>query len=353
MSERPKHHPHFSPSKLDLLAKCTFFKSAPAGEAAFRGTLQHEYAEAMLLNDTEEAEHRARRLEPSEKENADWYVEYVRANASGELEIEKKGEYLRDDFTPLTWGTIDALSGNEIFDYKSDSVERRHELQMAAYAVMAMQSKGIDQIVCHLCYGKLRKVVKLQFALQEARDKVEAVIDSCFDPNREPQPCEYCSWCQNAVSCQKLSSQAAVVAANYAPEQADQIAVWNPSEVSDPSVVSRMLALAQIVEPWVDAVKKHAKIMLEAGNEVQGWTLSKRSGKRNVTNIIEAFTRCGLPQDVFLKTCAVKIGELETVYAAEKGVKKAEAKRKLKEILEDIIEESPSYSILISTSTKE
>jgi len=341
------HHSIFPPSAMDALVKCPCYHSGTAGEAAQKGTDQHNYAEALLRNQIGKAEIYGRKLSAEDRDNVQWYVDLVRAQASGELEIELSLELMGKNFEQITFGKIDAAAGPDIWDYKSDREERDHKYQMAAYALMRIRQKGLPQVTAHICYGKLRKVVSLTFTEAEAWDMVENVLALSYDPQRAQMPNEYCSWCREAVSCPALTRHVSVVAANYAPEESNKIACWNPGEVSDPAVVGRMLTIARIVGPWSEAVEKHAKLMLEAGKNVPGWSILERAGARQITDITKAFALCGLSEAAFLKCCSVKVGELEEVYAAEKGVKKAEAKRTLKDLLAEVTEQKKPYALLV------
>ncbi len=343
MPEQLKHHPTFSPSKLDILRICPFFQSGEVGEAAHQGTDQHEYAEALLLG--KHLLESGGKLSAEDRDNVQWYVDYVKANASGILEIEQRLELKEENENVVTFGTIDAGATCDIFDYKSDREERSHKYQMAAYALMWMQHKGLEQATAHICYGRLRKVVKLTFTKQEAQEMLDLVMAIYYNPDRKHTPSEYCSWCKLAVECPALTSCVSLVARMVAPEQ--EILLWSINEVSDPNQVSRMLIVARIATAWADAVEKHAKLMMKIqGVEIPGWSLLERSGGREIKNIIKAYELCGIPQEAFLKSCKVVIGQLEEIYAKEKGIKKAEAKRLLKDLLAEVSEEKKPFAIL-------
>jgi hypothetical protein len=345
--EQRKHHLQFPPSSLDALVKCPFYKSGPSGEAAQKGTDQHTYAEALLRKDAKAIEESSKKLTADDRDNCQWYADYVNANASGELEIEQSLELIGKNFEPITFGTIDTAASSEIWDYKSDREERVHFYQMAAYALMQMQHKKLPQVTAHICYGKLRKVVSLTFTEAEAWSAIEKVLAIYHNPDRSEMPNEYCGWCSKILTCPAMQRHVDVVAARYAPEDSDKIQCWNPSEVSDPRTVGRMLTIARIVGPWANAVEEHAKIMLKGNNDIPGWTIMERQGARKITDITKAFALTGLSEAAFLKCCNVKVGELEEVYAAEKGVKKAEAKRTLKDLLAEVTEQKKPYALLV------
>lgn len=348
MPSKHDHHPTIPPSAMDALARCPFYASDPAGsEAAQKGTYQHEYAEALFEH--EEIMDVDKNLSAEDRDNVEWYVDLVRAQASGNLEIETTLELTDRNslMNVITFGTIDAACGGEIWDYKSDREERPHFFQMAAYTLMRIRQKGLLQVTAHICYGKLRKVVSHTFTEEEAWDAVETVLAIVHNPKRERIPNEYCGWCVNKLTCTALTRHVSVVAAKYAPEDSDKIQMWNPSEMTDPAQVGRALFIARIVGPWAEACEKHAKLMLEGGHVIPGWSILERAGARQIKDVTKAFQLSGLSEAAFLRACKVGVGELEEQWATEKGMKKAAAKRELNEVLADCIENKPSMKLLV------
>jgi len=349
MNTTLKHHPTLSPSKLDAISVCPLFKSGPVGEAAEKGTAQHKYAEVILRGDdvvSIETQKAIDSLTAEDRENVEWYVDYVHTIASGDLEVEQELELLGPNFEQITFGTVDAGAGVDIFDYKSGE-QREYLRQMACYALMRMRQKGLERVTAHICYGKFRKVVKHTFTEAEAWDLVEATLAIYYNPQRQPMPCDYCGWCANATTCTALTKHVAVVVGNIAPENTDKIIVWEPSAMSDPVTVGRALNVARIVGAWCDGMEKHAKIMAEGGNVIPGWAILEQSGAREIKNVTKAFQLSGLSELAFLKACKVGIGELESQWAIEKGIKKAAAKRELNTVLADVITNKKPFKRLI------
>jgi hypothetical protein len=342
--ETPKHHPWLSPSKLDILAVCPLFHSGPPGEAAKSGTAQHEYAEALLHNYKTDATEKGAALESGDRDNVEWYVDYVRATASGPLEIELSLELLDDKFTLITFGTLDAAAGPDIFDYKSDRELREHTRQMACYALMRMRAKGLPSVTAHLCYGRLRKIVKHTFTEESAAALVNEVIVKVYDKAAVPVACEYCGWCSEAKTCSAVTGKVEEVALARQPEVLSE---WEPTAITDPAMLGRALVIARVVSQWATAIQDHAKIEMEKGVTVPGWGLMERAGQREITDINAAFKLCGVSEQSFLSACKVRLGELEGVYAIEKGLKKAAAKRELNELLESVTKRGKGFKILV------
>jgi hypothetical protein len=332
---------------MDILVKCPCYHSGPGSEAAQKGSDQHAYAEALILDDKSKIEETKAKVESADRANVEWYVDLIHAQASGQLEIEQSLELMDANFECITFGTIDAAAGPEIWDYKSDREERDHKYQMAAYSLMRIRQKALPQVTAHICYGKLRKVVSRTYTESEAWNMIEEVMARYYDPNKAPMPCEYCGWCREILTCSAMTRHLALVAKNTAVEEQDKIVSWEPSAITDPTVASRMLSIARIVGPWCESVEKHVKLLIEHGAKVPGWSIMERAGARQVTDITKAFSLCGLSEDAFLTACSVTMGKLEEVYAAEKGVKKAQAKRDINQLLESVIETKRPQVLLV------
>ena len=332
------------PSKLDILAVCPCFESGEAGAAAQSGTDQHAYAAALLTGkpcDTTS-------MKSEDKDNVEWYVDYVRATSGDNRQVEIPLELIDEHYTTQMKGTADVICEAELWDYKSDKEEREHKRQMAAYALMVMDRNGKDKVIAHLCYGRLRKVVKLEYTRQEAEDLVQSVLSWVYNPTRKQNPCDYCSWCKLAKECPSLNRWAVVVATNYAPEQSSEIASWHPSEVTDPAQIGRMLTTARIVAAWCDSVEHHAKLLAQQqGILIPGWRLQEKSGARQITDITKAYELSGLSQDQFLQACDVGVSKLEDIYSTAKGLKKAQAKKEINTKLVEVIKTKNGYSSLV------
>ena len=82
------------------------------------------------------------------------------------------------------------------------------------------------------------------------------------------------------------------------------------------------------------------------GVTVTGFELQTKKGKTFVSDIVEAFKLAGLPQEEFLKACALRMNTSKKypdqrgvvdIYAALHGLKKAPAKRDLLKKLEPVV----------------
>ena len=337
----PDHHPTFAPSSLPALAQCAQFRSGPAGEAAERGTMQHEYLAQILTSPQRD---KALGLTGDETANVEWAAEYIQANKTKELSVEKAVVLLDDDFQEVTFGRLDAWSAPDLFDYKSGDV-RNYREQMAAYAWASMDLAGIEEVRVHELYGRSRTVNVYRFTRDEARALVLGVRDRVAK-NEAPTPCDYCGWCARAATCPALVERAQAVGKGRTDWEPTN---WHSSEIGTAADMAKALKLARQLKAWCESVEHHARDMVfRDGKPLPGFKAQERQGSREVIDLSAAFSLCGMPQDLFLKCCKVGLGDLEVAYAEVRGMKKATAARELAERLSAVVRRGKSSQFLVA-----
>jgi hypothetical protein len=154
----------------------------------------------------------------------------------------------------------------------------------------------------------------------------------------ELRPTENCLWCSRQATCVALHRHALTIANRYEgnlqiPDQ------YHPGQIVDPTMMSRALAMARVLEKWCESVKHHALQMRLGGQEIPGHELRSRSGARKITDPMAAWAavRDRLSPDQFVACCDVSLPKLETAFAeaAPRGGK-AKAKQELSEALADL-----------------
>ncbi|MBP7948883.1 MAG: DUF2800 domain-containing protein [Verrucomicrobiales bacterium] len=259
------------PSNLPKLAVCPCYESNPvAGAAAERGTLLDGAFRAELLGEESRRE-LAEKLTPDENAAVSCAVSVVRAMAGRERVLAREDD-CRLRMLGLT-GTADALlpSRQTLFDLKTGA-RRNYREQMAAYALAMIEAQFAASWTCHLLFCDQREVETIRFAYDEALETVEGVITAHRDPEKRPRPCEYCSWCAKAETCEARRALAAQ-ALPAAEPGFDFEAV-----VSDPEKLGRFLTACGVVEDFHDRAKKVAAERIKAGGEVPGWRVVNRKG---------------------------------------------------------------------------
>ena len=122
-----EHHPDLPPSSFPAKNLCPSFSSAPAGDAAERGSDLHALFEQKINNgDVKEFND----FTEFEIAGLDWAVDIVNLNVDATKPIltEQKVSYGEHYF-----GTADVINENKLFDLKTGE-ERSYYMQMCAYA---------------------------------------------------------------------------------------------------------------------------------------------------------------------------------------------------------------------------
>jgi hypothetical protein len=263
------------PSNLPKLAVCPCYESNPvAGPAAERGTLLDTAFRAELLG-LEERFVIAAKLTADEIAAVSWSVSMVRA-MSGRERVLAREDDCRVKILNLT-GTADAIVPTKLthFDLKTGA-RRNYREQMAAYALGLMGTHFAGEWTAHLLFCDQREIETHKFTYEEAHAIVDQVVKSFHDPAKQPNPCEYCSWCAKADTC---PARLAMVG--------ETLTVTEPgfdfdAVLSDPEKLGRFLAASAVVEDFRDRAKKIAAERIKTGGDVPGWKLVTRKGSEFV-----------------------------------------------------------------------
>ena len=259
------------PSNLPKLAVCPCYESNPvAGPAAERGTLLDSAFRAELLG-LEERFIISNSLTADEIAAVSWAVSMVRAMAGRERVLAREDD-CRVKMLGLS-GTADAVVPTRLthFDLKTGS-RRNYREQMAAYALGFMESQFASEWTAHLLFCDQREIETHRFTYDEAHGIVEQVICEFNDPDKKPNPCEYCGWCAKTETCEVRRALVAEALTTTDPG-------FDFDAVSgDPEKLGRFLACCAVVEDFRERAKKIATDRIKTGGEVPGWKLVTRKG---------------------------------------------------------------------------
>jgi hypothetical protein len=174
-------------------------------------------------------------------------------------------------------GTADAIVPTKFahFDLKTGA-RRNYREQMAAYALGLMGAHFASSWTAHLLFCDQREIETHKFTYEEAHAIVDQVVKSFNDPAKQPNPCEYCSWCAKADTC---PARLAMVG--------ETLTVTDPgfdfdAVLADPEKLGRFLSACAVVEDFRDRAKQIATERLKTGGDVPGWKLVTRKGSEFV-----------------------------------------------------------------------
>ena len=295
-------------SMLPKLAQCPKYqpKEGPAGPAAERGTRIDRAVRLALQGDRTELE----ALVPEDKAPAEWAVQlFLSYKMTGELETRE--EFLAMHTPGMSHvGTADVLCEKTgwVADLKTGAV-RDYYHQILAYCLAVMERHFLQDFVGHVVYADERKVVSYRVTWPEAKRQIELLLAEVRDPNAQPRVSDYCDWCQRKDSCpaviQPVEEGLAVV------QGSASLAEIKDRLLADPETLGKFLTQWKAVEKEiVDAASDRIKELLEAGEDVPGWRISKAKGSEyfDTEGILYAAKEKNAPLEGLIEVMGGKLG---------------------------------------------
>lgn len=349
------------PSALPMLAACPSWESSGGNADTDAGTLRHLYLKCLLsgckfVTESDWDGHEGGRLKALSGEDraaVEWAAEYVRVKAptsDHKLLLEHHVNPLDAEFKPIfpNGGTLDVDCGPVLFDLKWR--ERDYEAQMAAYALGMFQQDGWQEIEVHLLFAETKRAQVFKLTEAGAEAIVNRIVAAVNDPNRKPNPCDYCGWCARRLTCPALLEKANAVIAGREDWKLEQ---WHGSKIESAEEMGKALCLARQLSDWCESVEFHAKEMaLKKGMMPTGFKLQQRQGNRFVSSVSDAFPLAGLPQAEFLKACDCKPSALFEAYAIFNQLPKATAEKEVCRKLGDVLQHKQSTVSLVAEKGK-
>lgn len=219
------------------------------------------------------------------------------------------------DGTELTHGTADILMRSTkrpelcvVVDWKFGRVpveDTDTNLQLAAYALGAMQLTGADTCVAHIYQPRLRRYVWHEFRSPAAIDaNIRAVVRAATSGpmvlNPGEEQCRYCRAKNECPAFRRMTTAVATVA-------------QDSNALSDPATLAKWYSNALAVRKYCDAIEKAMKDYLDQHGECGPYRWKETAGRREVDDISNAFSALSdiLTQSQFLDCCTVAVGKLE------------------------------------------
>jgi len=317
-------------SSLPALSKCGGWQSKPFDTAfTLMGTARHEALES-LVKDGDRTKIDA--LPAIEAEGVEWAADIIRIKTTDNhpMEWEQPGTLVAGDVKVT--GKWDLINGSQGFDLKNqfESPGKSYKPQMAVYALMGMDRGGLDSFEFHLLYAAPKIMKTITFTRAQAERIISDIVDNVI--KGELKPNSYCSWCNRAATCPAMNE----TASKLSEEFSNELEAYDPKNLADPINLNRALTLSRALKPWMDEVERLAKEHCISGGALDGFELKQRALPAKVKDLNEAFNAVDLSATEFMGACSLTLGRLYDTYAHAKGVNKAEAKRTVQALLEDV-----------------
>ena len=351
MNTPPKHARH-SPSSLGYKELCPSFRNrSGSNPAAEEGTLLHEALENEDFSKLNE-------------EQA-FLCGLCRDYRDGELARFKAPTIYRElrltIADGLTFGTADfvAVAGTRgmVMDWKFGRGEidpADINAQGCAYALGVLERFAeLQELEVHFVQPRRQFISKHTYTRADMgmmRVRIDTIIRRANARNREEVPGSHCCYCRKQATCAALRQIALPIASRYSglviPEE------LHPSRISDPAMMAHCLDCAKILKEWVDSVNFHAVDMAINGTEIPGYVLTRRAGRRSISDAMAAY---GVVQEKmsledFLSCCgSVSIDDLCSKFSASapRGQKQKTKDALVSQLTEDgiITTGAPSRSL--------
>lgn len=233
-----------------------------------------------------------------------------------------------------------------VTDYKTGRTAQSkasENQQLKAYAVLVKkafpQLTTILVVIIQPLAGGTTIAEYNEEELAAAEKEIIGIVKASLDPNAPRTPsAEACKWCSAKGICPESYGNAQ--AATTTLQVASGVAV---SSLSNEELAS-LDAKAEIVEDFIDEIRKELKQRLMSGSQIAGLSLGKGRITRNVTDTnaaISALSGILEPSDI-LACSKLSVSSLEKTYAKAKGIKQKDAKQALDDALGWIIETKES-----------
>ena len=319
------------------------------------GTLAHEVAEVMASGracsvytgpDNQEAD----------KEMIDCaagYRDYIKEQLKSDSAVVLLEQRL--DFSPWVpdgFGTGDCilLQNRElhVIDYKYGrgvAVSAEGNTQMRLYGLGALNDYGdiydIDEVVLHIYQPRMNNVSVERLSREELLswgEEIKPIALLAAEGKGDFNSGEHCRFCPHAGACPKLAEDCMkIVDINGGQAAVPTLPPWKISDI---------LKSEPMISAWLRAVKDRALSSLLDGEEVPGFKVVEgKLGNRAWTSeeeVINALSQAGVsPEDY-----------LETRLRSPAGLDKAIGKKKVAELLSNLIDRSPGAPTVVPESDK-
>ncbi len=214
-------------------------------------------------------------------------------------------------------------------------------IQGQAYAVGAMDRfPWAETITVHFILPRRDEVTTHTYSrddIEKARDRIRLIVDRALakEPKLNPNT-ESCKFCGRRVDCPALADELLPLARKYDSSSEDfKLALWqnaDPALVTDPTTLSKMKRVAQVVDNWKKAVDKRAlELAVEEGLEIPGFNLYYRNPTMKIEDAIKAFESIKnfVNADDFQKACTVSLPALAEQYSKGASITKKEARARI------------------------
>lgn len=261
----------------------------------------------------------------------------------------------RVDFSPWVpdgFGTADCIiiqgKTMDVIDYKYGAgvkVSATDNPQMKLYGLGALNDFGfaydVETVRLHIFQPRMNNIsvddVSVSDLLAWAEKTVKPIAAKAYQGKGKYQTGEHCRFCPHAGRCRTLTKVCTEYVETHGMRASVPVlAAW---EVAD------VLQTEPLVSLWLKRVKDQAFTTMMSGEEIPGYKIVEGKGARAWTNEVEVagkLDNAGFTKEDYTKTELLSVAQME----------KAIGKKKVAEILEDLIEKKAGSPTVAPESDK-
>ena len=301
---------------------------------AMEGTAAHEVAaSALMLNedaifflgDTIKVEDAEFEVTEEMAEAVQVYLDAVRSDydeKTDTLFVEKK--FSLEHLHPDMWGTNDASIYKPdqkkliVHDYKHGKgipvgVVDNSQLKMYGlggwHREQSLAVREVELVItqprCPHPDGPVRRWSISTLDLMDWSLELVAKAKETLDPDAPIVPGDHCRFCPALKKCAAAAEYANATAQKaFTPVPLSQEFTPPEPETLTPEEMGSILARGGLIDAWLGAVRKHAKMLADSGVEVPGWKLVDKRRTRSWTDVEDVKTY--LTHDLALDEAAIQ-----------------------------------------------
>jgi CRISPR/Cas system-associated exonuclease Cas4 (RecB family) len=220
-----------------------------------------------------------------------------------------------------------------VADYKTGRTAQgkaSENTQLKAYAVLVKNAfpelKTILVSIIQPLAGGTTIAEYNEDELAAAKEEILGIVQASLAPDAPRTPSrDACKWCRAKSICPDAYGQAQAAKTQLQILSGVAIATLSNEELAS------LDAKAEVVEDFIDEIRKELKSRLMAGQQITGLSLTKGRTSRSVPDVAAAASTLSgiLKPDEFLACTKVSITSLEKALAKAKGIKPKDAKSAL------------------------
>ena len=325
------------------------------------GTLAHEVAEALASMvdpdgywDLDEYLKSHHGCDQDMIEHAKAYRDYIQEQIKGSdavVLLEQRVDY--SPWVPDGFGTADCviIQGNtmDVIDYKYGqgvAVSAKDNPQEKLYGLGALNDFGfaydVEKIRLHIFQPRINNISVDELTAEEllewAEKTVKPIAQKAAKGKGTYKAGEHCRFCPHAGRCRELTKSCTEYVETHSLRVA--VPVLAPHEVAD------VLRMEPIISLWLKRVKDQALTTLLEGGELPGFKVVEgKLGNRKWTDelkVAAALDAAGYSREDYTET------KLHSPAAMDKAI----GKKKVAELLEQLIDRSPGAPTVVPETDK-